>query len=142
MDESFMLKSVDDIVFKNNIDLKQFISQFQIHCKKLLCIVNDKILRFYSKKENLPKNLKYIRMEEHNIAEYYFEDLDTNDIYCIFGKNAATIFYPALELKSKPIIVSHSNKEPKAIFIYHHDKKHEIKWSNKEIEIIEIKVFE
>lgn len=134
--DQFILKSVD-VTFENNTDLKSFVSQFQIHCKKLICIVNDKFLRFYTKKDQLPKHIKYL----HGIKnEYYFEDLDTHDIYCIFGKDAANIFYPNLTDIHNPIIVTYSNIEPKSIIIYH-DKKIETKWTNRELEIIESHVF-
>jgi hypothetical protein len=150
--ESFMLKSLD-VTFENNSDIKVFIAQFQPYCKKLLCVVNDKTLKFYTKKEELPKNIKYLNVK---INEYYFEDLDTHDIYCIFGKDASTIFYPELNDKSvkdikdikdatkdavKPFIVTYSTIEPKSIIIYHQGKKHETKWINREIEMIESNVF-
>lgn len=140
--DSFTLETIDNVVFKNNSDFKDFIGQFQIHCKKLLCVVNNR-LKFYSRKDEIPKNIKLLEIKNnHNIEEYYFEDLDTHDIYCIFGKNAATTFYPPLiekpEKPKKPILISYSNKDSKVVYIYHNDKKYEIPWSNKNIEMKEL----
>jgi len=140
MNDSIVLKNVN-ITIENNTDIKQFISQFQIHCKQLLCVVNDKIIRYYSKKDELPKNIKYLR---DNTNEYYFEDLDTQDVYCIYGKISASVFYPILKEKDKeiePIIVTYSNKSPKLIIIYHHNKKTDIKWNNRQVEIKEGDLF-
>lgn len=139
--DSFTLETIDDVVFKNNSEFKDFIGQFQIHCKKLLCIVNNNKLKFYSRKDEIPKNIKLLEIKNNTIDEYYFQDLDTQDIYCLFSKNAACIFYPPLNEKpekpKKPILISYA-KDSKMVFIYHEDKKYEIPWSNKNIEMKEI----
>jgi len=137
---SFTLPLVEDVIFKNNCDFTDFISQFQVNCKKLLCIVNNEKLKFFSRKDDIPKNIKYLHMKENDIDEYYFQNLETLDIYCIFGKTAANIFYPLLE-KPKPILISYSNKDVKTVFIYHDDKKYEFPWYNNIIEIKELNIF-
>lgn len=145
--DSFMLKL--NVNFENNVDIKKFISQFQVHCKQLICLINNETIKYYTKREQLPNNTSYLYMKKNTVDEYYFKDLDTNDIYCVFGKLAANVFYPNIsdiidregKIKHKPIMVTYSNIEPKYIIVYHQDKKIDIKWSNREVEIKESLIF-
>jgi len=89
----------------NNIKICQgatyenFIGQFQQYCPKLLCIVNGNSLRYYDKTSPLPGNIKYDHKQRNGtITEYYFRDKRDDTIYCVFGREAASIFYPNINI--------------------------------------------
>lgn len=73
-------------------------------CPKLLCVIDGKTLKCYDKASRLPKNLRYDRKQERGgVTEYYFRDA-TDRTYCVFGHDAAKIFYARLDEVDPPKI--------------------------------------
>lgn len=104
MSLTYDLKLPNDksIRFEQGFTFENFISQFQSTALKLLCIVDGTELRFYDKPESLPKNIRFdYKQTRNNITEYYFRDIYTETLYCVFGKEAASIFYPRLNEKKE-----------------------------------------
>lgn len=81
--------------FKQGLNFKQFLFQFQKYCPQLLCLHED-VLYFYDKKEDLPKNLHFLGHKN----EYYFADSEGKE-YCVFNQDAATFLSP----KPKPLLI-------------------------------------
>jgi len=93
----YELKLPDDykVQFNQDITFENFIAQFQPFCDKLLCIINGTTLRFYDKTNKFPDNLRYDHKQRRgSLTEYCFRDIDNDNIYCIFGRENAMIFYP------------------------------------------------
>ena len=77
---------------------ENFVGQFQILCDKLLCIVDGTSLRFYDRRESIPTNIRFdYKQRKKNLTEYYFRDIDNDSLYCVFGREAAKIFYPRID---------------------------------------------
>ena len=77
---------------------ENFIGQFQQFCSKLICIIDGTTLRYYDKTEGLPKNIRFdYKQRRGKIVEYYFRDIQTESLYCVFGREAAKIFYPRID---------------------------------------------
>lgn len=98
---SFDLKIPDGskIELGHDYTFENFIGQFQTWCPKILCIVNGVCLRYYDgQQDTIPKNLRFDYKQQRNgITEYYFRDIYTNTVYCVFNREAAKIFYPRLD---------------------------------------------
>lgn len=108
--ENYVVKFEQDASFEN------FIAQFQEMCPKLLCIVNGTSLRLYDKKspEAFPQNIRFdYKQQRGKIIEYYFRDIDTDNLYCVFGRECAKIFYPQL-----------NKVDPAKIITYHPPTSH------------------
>lgn len=94
------IKPPEDFVLKveAGATFEQFVSQFQVLCPKLLCVVNGTQLRYYNKRNEFPTTLQfaYKRRREAVMTKYYFRDTLTSDMYCVFGRTLAQIFYPRL----------------------------------------------
>jgi hypothetical protein len=150
MNESFKLTDIDYININNGTTFARFVSQLQKSCPKLLCMVNDTNLYYYSQKTQLPKNISYVdyKIYDKDDLEYYFINNDNNDRYTIFGTTEACVFYPDLykilnlekKEEEKVKIIEYVGKE-KYIILYHHGDKLKFPFSNKDLSIIEKDIF-
>lgn len=111
------------IKFEQESTFENFIGQFQLFCPKLLCIIDGTTLRYYDKAASIPDNIRFDYKQRRGIlTEYYFRDISTDTLYCVFGREAAKIFYsridevdpggiitrPYIENKSTSVIKSQS----------------------------------
>jgi hypothetical protein len=97
---SFGIKiSPDDTVkFEQEATFENFIGQFQLFCSKLLCVVDGTYLRYYNKRNELPTNIRFdYKQRRGKLTEYYFRDINTDTLYCVFGRDCAKIFYPRID---------------------------------------------
>ena len=86
------------IQFPQDSTFENFISQFQVYCPKILCIINNVHLQYYDKNGVIPTNIRYDYKQKRNgLTEYYFRDIDNNNLYCVFGRESAIIFYPRID---------------------------------------------
>lgn len=97
---SFNIKiSPDDTVkFEQEATFENFIGQFQLFCSKLLCVIDGTYLRYYNKRHELPTKIRFdYKQRRGKLTEYYFRDIDTDTLYCVFGRDCAKIFYPRID---------------------------------------------
>jgi len=87
------------IRFEQESSFENFIGQFQLLCPEaLLCVVDGTCLRYYNKRESLPTNIRYdYKQRRGNLTEYYFRDIGNDSLFCVFGREAAKIFYPRID---------------------------------------------
>lgn len=100
MNMSFDMRIPNDkmIRFDQNESCENFIGQFQPFCSKLLCIINGTYLHYYDNASSLPANIRFdYKQQRSNLTEYYFRQCDDNTQYCVFGREAATIFYSNID---------------------------------------------
>lgn len=112
---SFEIKTDDNfhVQFDNESTFEHFIGQFQLVCPKLLCIVDGTILHYYDKLSSLPNNIRFdYKQRRGKLTEYYFRDIDNDSLYCVFGREAAKIFYPRIDLVDPGGISESTNKPP------------------------------
>ena len=146
MTESFKISDIDYLTINQNITLNRLAAQLQKFSNKILCVVNDTTLIFYSRKTHLPKNINFVESKSFNIndIEYYF--VNDNDRFTIFGTNEACVFYPPLskilniEKEDKIKIIEYVGKE-KNIILYHLGNKLKFPFSNKSLLITEKNIF-
>ena len=87
------------IVVHGTLDIQQdsnfktLIKSLQRHSPYILCLYNDKELKYYLKKEDYPKVL-YISDIPQSKGEYLFED-ESKNTYLIFGKTFSAKFAPS-----------------------------------------------
>lgn len=100
----------DKIILSNKIEITQdqniynFISQFQLLTNKILCLVNDNKLHLYNDDDDdFPKKIKLSHKDRTNnlMTIYHFNDIDTKDTYCLFGKKTTRRFLSAITKKSE-----------------------------------------
>lgn len=93
--EGKLIQINQDVTFEN------FIGQFQTYCSQLLCVINGTSLRYYNKNNipnEIPTNIRFdYKQRREKVSEYYFRDIDDDTLYCVFGREAALIFYPQLD---------------------------------------------
>ena len=95
------------VQFEQESTFENFIGQFQAFCPKLLCVVDGTCLRYYDNPVigdhapgagTLPNNLRFDYKQKRGVlTEYYFRDIGTDSLYCVFGREAAKIFYPRID---------------------------------------------
>jgi len=98
-ESSFDVKIMKDFIvrFEQDATFENFIGQFQLICPKLLCIVDGTSLRYYDKPGTLPTNIRFdYKQRRGKLIEYYFRDIANDSLYCVFGREAAQIFYPRI----------------------------------------------
>lgn len=84
--------------FEQDATFENFIGQFQQNCPKLMCVINGTNLRYYDNTTPLPNNIRFdYKQRRRSLTEYYFRDIDDDTLYCVFGREAATIFYPRID---------------------------------------------
>lgn len=84
--------------FEQEATFENFIGQFQQNCPKLICVINGTNLRYYDKTTPLPTNIRFdYKQRRGSLTEYYFRDIDDDTLYCVFGREAASIFYGRID---------------------------------------------
>lgn len=118
MTQTLIEKSIDinmghPIKISQDISFEHFVGQFQAHCPKLLCVVNGTTLCFHENIKTIPLNIRFdYKQRRGDIVEYYFRDLETNMLYCVFGRDAALLFYPNLNTVDKIFPDKPTHKRP------------------------------
>lgn len=107
---------------------ENFIGQFQLYCPKLLCVIDGTCLRYYDKKGDIPTNLRFdYKQRRNSLTEYYFRHIIDDTLYCVFGREAASIFYPRIN-DVDPTGINELSKPPTHqstdSSIYSHDAKY------------------
>jgi hypothetical protein len=81
-----------DIIIEHGYTFEKFVSQFQKYSSKILCIVDNKYLHYYQS-DQTPCNVIFSKkITTSTITHYYFNDLELNKKYCVFGRKAAKAF--------------------------------------------------
>lgn len=123
------------INFEQDLSFENFIGQFQVFCPtKLLCIVDGTSLRFYDRPGTIPVNIRFdYKQRRGKFIEYYFRDIENDSLYCVFGREAAKIFYPRIDdvdpiksLRESGAPARISNTESKSGNNQNYDMKHPI----------------
>lgn len=95
---NFKIPSNINIQIEQDINIENFISQFQQYTDKIICVVNSNIIKYYDAKDKLPQNLRFDNKKRYNSDyQYYFRSIDDDDLYCVFGRNAAKMLFPRLD---------------------------------------------
>ena len=85
------------VFFDKNITFEDFISQFQKLTTQILCIKNHTTLNFYASTADFPYAPNQIRFDHkssrNSNTEYYFVNINNNDIYCFFDYNIAKKYF-------------------------------------------------
>ena len=100
------------VILSNKIEITQdqniydFISQFQLLTNKILCLINKIKLHLYDDNDDdFPKNVKLSHKDHSNnlMTIYHFNDLETKDSYCLFGKKFTRRFLSSITKKSESL---------------------------------------
>ena len=97
----FEMRIPDDILisFEQDATYPIFLGQFQPYAPMIVCLINNKMLKYYNKNGPFPANIRFDHKEKcGNILNYYFQDINDNTMYCIFTRNMAKLFYPQLSI--------------------------------------------
>lgn len=90
--EGYIVQSNQEATFEN------FIGQFQPYCPKLLCIIDGTTLHYYDKNGKFPTNIRFDYKQRRGIlTEYYFRNIGDDTLYCVFGRESASRFYPRID---------------------------------------------
>lgn len=105
------------VKFDQDATFENFIGQFQPFCSKLICVIDGTYLRYYDKTGPLPTNIRFdYKQRRGSLTEYYFRDIHTNTLYCVFNREAAKSFYPRIDEidldLANPIIQPHKSTIP------------------------------
>lgn len=81
----------------NGANLETLAAQLQLNTSDLLYVVNGKNI-YHHHKDTFPQSLHYeYKREIGTHSRYYFRNTETQDIYCIFGRDMALKIYPKLD---------------------------------------------
>jgi hypothetical protein len=97
---SFDIKIPDGhtVQFTKESTFENFIGQFQPYCPKILCVIDGTNLVYYDKTGSLPDNIRFDYKQRRGIlTEYYFRNIIDDTRYCVFGREAASIFYSRID---------------------------------------------
>lgn len=107
---SISIKSTLNI--ENPTTLELIASQLQSQCGHVLCVVNGRDLIWFNNRQAVPDNIILLSTRPiGTTTEYKFKQIGDNIEYCVYGKKAALLFYPALEtfqstIEPAPIITN------------------------------------
>jgi hypothetical protein len=93
------------IEFGQSVTFQNFVGQFQKLCPQILYIVDGTILRHYDPDDltAIPKHIRFEYKQGHDtFTEYYFRDIYTNQLYCVFNRTIAKTWYPRLDTVDPP----------------------------------------
>lgn len=83
-----------------NSTMEALVGQLQSYTDKLLCVIDGTTLHYYQTPGQLPKKIRFEHKQLRNgIMEYYFRDIRNDNLYCVFGREAAKIFFPEIDQK-------------------------------------------
>lgn len=111
-DASFDIKILEgsSIQFSQEATYENFIGQFQQYCPKLICVIDGTSLHYYDKTSSLPTNVRFdYKQRRGTVTEYYFRDINDDTLYCVFGREAAAIFYPRINIVDSIVIPDSRN---------------------------------
>ncbi len=107
--EIFKIFIPEKIEFFNGSTFENFMGQFQKYSTSILCIIDGALLKIFNTHDHIPKNIRFdYKLNKEYVIEYYFRDIEDNTLYCVFGRDAAKIFFPHLD-RVDPHIVSNRN---------------------------------
>jgi len=91
--ESYILRINQESSFEN------IIGQFQMICSKILCVIDGTRLLIITTQEMIPSNIRFdYKQRRSKLTEYYFRDIENDTLYCVFGRTAAIIFFPRINI--------------------------------------------
>ncbi|HSW76550.1 MAG TPA: hypothetical protein VLG50_05870 [Candidatus Saccharimonadales bacterium] len=134
---------MDNIKIESGMTFEQFLSQFQPYCPHVICLETDvqynQWIMIYKKLDQIPTDIKYINtMNDY----YHFINTVTNHRYCLFGYDAACIFYPKLDNKSiNHSLIEYIGDYDRSVVLYYGNKTLEFKKSKKMLELTTVKIF-
>lgn len=98
---SFVVRA--DVKLTEEDTFENFVSQFQQHTEKILCVLNGSSLLFFQKQGPFPSGLRFDYKQKRNgITEYYFRDVQEDNLYCVFTREIAELIYPTLDKYDPP----------------------------------------
>lgn len=96
------------VEFGQSVTFENFVGQFQKICPRILYVVDGVSLRHYdptdpTANQSIPKNIRFEYKQSHDtFTEYYFRDIYTNQLYCVFNRDIAKTWYPRLDKVDPP----------------------------------------
>lgn len=99
MSSSIKIDVREPLVIQKGCSYEDFVSTLQRFSSSLLCVINGSILVDYKNTTEIPATTVYIGKEKTNdgCVKYFFKDLSIAGVkYCVFGREAASVFYPYL----------------------------------------------
>lgn len=135
------------LVVKQSLHYKRFLAACQKRYTGLLVLQNEEQVLFLTKLSEIPKSILFINKKciDEDEMEYYFKNTAINDTYCVFGYQAACLFYPPLkrllETAKAPVIMEPLGRLDKQLTIIHANRVMEFPRFNKIIEIKTLNVF-
>lgn len=120
-----------NVQFNQEATYENFIGQFQQYCSKLLCIIDGTSLRYYDKTSSLPTSVRFdYKQRRGNMTEYYFRDINDDTLYCVFGREAAAVFYPRIDIVD-PITVHETSTTRSLLHNNASTKEHPVEYQTK-----------
>lgn len=100
----FTIENIQTISLKSDCSCEEFVSQLQQYTTKIICVINGKTMKLYDKEGIFPENINFNKRQKiGTVVCYYFIDNNNNE-YCIFGRDNAEFFYPAIKNEVGKII--------------------------------------
>lgn len=91
------------VIFEQEETFENFLGQFQTLSNKVLSVANGTTLRIFDSLNAIPAEIRFDHKQKHgSITKYYFQAVENGTMYCVFGRDAARLFYPRLD-KVDPI---------------------------------------
>jgi hypothetical protein len=92
------------IILNQGSSIEEFVLQFQPLCSSLIYIINGEIIKYHDKYNTFPDDLCFVhKIAINNTYVYYFRSISMNATYSIFGRTAALMIYPQIDIVD-PII--------------------------------------
>ena len=86
------------IQFNQGDTFENSIGQFQPISSNLLCVIDGTMLHYYDKNGPFPTNIRFDYKQRRGIlSEYYFRNIGDDTLYCVFGRELASRFYPRID---------------------------------------------
>lgn len=98
-----------NFVFSSSMGLEDIMIQIQpLICDHIIAVKNDKQVVIFSDKSEFPIGIKYLGYQGDI---YYYQSIDDDSKYAIFGEEAANIFFPSDNRKQKRMIIDSTPRE-------------------------------
>src|SRR4051794_23018834 len=77
--------------------LEGVVGQFQRFVSHILCVQDGTTLTFHRDETSLPRGLRFeLKQRRNGVTEYFFREMSSDNLYCFFGRAAATLAFPSL----------------------------------------------
>lgn len=135
------------LVVPQSLNYKRFLAACQKRYTGLIVLQNDEEVLFLTKLSEIPKSILFTNKKciDEGEIEYYFKNTAITSNYCVFGYQAACLFYPPLkrllETVKAPVIMEPLGRLDKQLTIIHANRVIEFPRFNKIIEIKTLNVF-